>query len=256
MTMKINSKEYTSDYFKSDKKYYNPMSFLVLAPTFSFLLPAILYSINIGNSENKKKMMNYIIFFIFLFAFTCIVNFFSYDAIVGLVGENNFKHIYAGFNGGFGAYFYSKQEPHYKIWKNLGGKNKSLVLPIFLAITVCIPIIYYLVNNPFANVSEYIQGKHKIYYDEEISETEIKELFSKLKEIGVIKDNDTFEALIKNTSKSYEYYFAVKDEYIDSEEVKEIKIELENNINKEGFLKKKFVLVQVDSSYNKVGKLN
>jgi len=194
------------------KKLWNPVSFIIISPIFSFLPAAILYSLNWGRLGYIKKRNYFLFGSIAAFIVLCAAAYFISDTLA--------LGVCTGINVAAGVYMTRTQTQAYKTHLESGGKKASLLLTLILCIGISALLIWAFVM--VANVPEdsLMFGDDEIYYTESIETKNVQSLGEYLTEIGLFADDgQTVSVKLDKQDGVYIVSLAVVEEALEQEEV-------------------------------------
>jgi hypothetical protein len=237
--------------FKQDKRYYNPKTFPILAPLFSFLLPAILYGINIKRTGSCRKGNIIIAVSILLevVLFTIIVLF---SDLIDKYINNLSKYFFEGINIAIGTGLYFGQKTQYDNWKVYGLNPKSIFLPIAITFLPLGVYIYLFFTNPFASNPIYEYKKNSIAYEQSINSTLVHDLCDELFNMGIFTNESSFNFFLQDSVDAYQLQIPVIKEFQNSDNIKKLLMQIEITLNDSKHFGKKVVVIQVDENFNGV----
>jgi hypothetical protein len=177
-----------NELFDQDKRYYNPKYFIFLAPLFSFVLPGVLFGINIRNSESKTKGNQFIVLTAVCGAVLFTGLYFLGAYSQQFVGDSS-KYIFEGLNVGIGIFLFQKQKMAYQQWKSYGKKPKYVLFPILIAIIPVAILIELTVSNHFVNKTLYNYGNNNIYYSNNMDKGNVEKIVNAYKATGIMKED-------------------------------------------------------------------
>jgi hypothetical protein len=234
----------------SNIRLWNPKYFVVLSPIFSFLLPGILFSMNIGQLGDRKKQKIYIAGFIislvlFMFCFYLMPD--DWGNIPKYIGE--------AVNIAIGSYLYKLQKSDYENWKLSGQKNKSFLLPVIISIIPVIAIIGFLIYANKFERSEYKEKEDVIFYDKGIPLNDVKILYKGLEDWGVFEvDEKVFSGLMIDEGKQYGFGWSYKEGIVFDKSIEAMKENFEEFFNSNYKMKKRIEFIPLDSNYERMKK--
>lgn len=245
MNILANTQIQQQETFLKDRKYYNPLWFIILGLFSPFLISAILFSINIGETNGKKVRNSYIIgaviastiFFILLYL------------VVPHIDAKS-ASIFASINNAICFTLYFMQKKPYKEWKANGGKVKSILIPVFITTILFILIIFSTIFPIQSGLKEYNIENSTIYYNSKIPEKEVIALGKFLSDVGLIKKGEISRFKLEIMNDEYCFIFPTKNEYLNSEQIKEFRDIFNLEINNKNEFSKKIQFFQSDADYN------
>jgi hypothetical protein len=237
-----------NEQFDQNKRYYNPKYFIFLAPLFSFVLPGILFGINIRNSESKTKGNQFILLTAICGSVLFTGLYFLGAYFQQFVGDSS-KYIFEGLNVSIGIYLFQKQKIAYQQWKSYGKKPKYMIFPILIAIIPVAILIVLTVSNHFVNKTLYNYGNNNIYHSDNMDKGDVEKIVNAYIDTGIMKEDNEMVLLIEDHPTEYWFYIPIKNEKVNSESTKKFLTSLENYFNDKKVVSKKMVVIQTNEKF-------
>lgn len=245
-----NNHEKSMDTVKK-KGLWNPKNFIVISILFSFLPSAIMYSINYGRLNNKRKrnisLIIYGLIFIIFLASTFLLD--------EVISNSMFRSIFIGLNIGIAIYLRYDQIKLYESYIEDGGKKASIVIPVIICLTFTLltvgAIVYtYNYNYNIPNTYQIIQGD-ELYYTENISLDEVEKLGEYLEDTEMFfNDDNSISVKVDKIESDYIFSLIVLEEDKDDEEVIEIAKTLSQYLSSDVFNNNKVIVNLCDDRFN------
>lgn len=195
------------EYEYSNKKLWNPNSFVGLSIVFSFLPAAILYSLNLGRLGLTKKRNILLISFISLFLILVSISMYADSKIM--------KPLFFAINIGIGAYLGRKQKETYENHIKLGGNKASYLIPMIICLVSLTFIAYLIISTKNIPESSLKINDDELYYTKNVQIEEVNKLGNYLTEGGMfVKDENKISVKIDKRNNTYIFSFPIEKEFL------------------------------------------
>jgi hypothetical protein len=229
-------------------RLYNPLAFPILAPLFSLLLPGILYSINVGRINGRKKRNLLILLFagleVLLFAAV-----FIFSPILG----NYAKYAFEAINIFVGVVLQQNQKAAYQEWLVGAQKPRRVIWPIAIACVPVAMIVFFMLKLPTASANVHETLGDKVYYGQGVTETDARTVADDLVKAGLFaKDQNTFELMLKKDPDGLVLLIPLKKEFIGTNEAVDFVSRIEKALKEDAYYKDKMRVVASDTKFREV----
>jgi hypothetical protein len=238
----------TNELFDKNKRYYNPKYFIVLAPLFSFVLPGVLFGINVRNSESKTKGNQFIVLTAICGAVLFTGLYFLGTYFQQFISDSS-KYIFEGLNVSIGFVLFQKQKMAYQQWKIYGKKPKFILFPILISVIPVAILVGLTVSNHFVDKTLYNYGNNNIYYSSNMDKGDFEKIVNAYKATGIIKENSEMVLLIEDHPTEYWFYIPIKNDQVNSESTNKFLTGLENYFNDKKMVSKKLKVIQTNEKF-------
>ena len=230
-------------------KIYNPLIFIILSPIFSFLLPGILFSVNIGRMGNRRKQYFFLALFITLFLIFLAFSYYLIpDSAMGFD-----RIVFMGINIGMGYSLYHFQKADYDGWILCGAKKTFPGWYIFVGSILLglMTVLIYLSRHPElneGNMGVYKEKEDTLFYDRTIPIDDIKTLYAGLEKLEAFQEDQHLQSpILVDRKDMYLLEWPMNEGVVYDAKIESIKEQLEEYINGNLKLKKPLQFIPVDS---------
>lgn len=241
------------DQFDLTKRYYNPKIFIFLAPLFSFILPGVLFGINVYNSKGKKRGIQSLAFVLlsgicFFITVILLGNYFQ-----KFIGGNS-KYFFEAINIGIGALLYDKQRKQFKTWLTLGGKPKNILPPVLISVVPVALLVWAALANQFVNTELFEYGNNDIYYSKEINGNEVEKIVNAFLTTRIMNEKSEMLLIIKKHTNEYWFLIPIKKDAINRTETMKMLNSIEIVLNTNSNISKEIKVIQMNEKFKIVNR--
>ncbi|GAA0180128.1 hypothetical protein SH2C18_28760 [Clostridium sediminicola] len=236
-----------TEYPLNKKGLWNPKKFILISVLFSFLPVAILYSINYGRLNNKRKRNISLIIYSVIFVTVPALGF----LLDGFVSDSAFASMVTALSVSIAFHLKNDQMKLYEEHIENGGKKASFMIPVVICLTFTVLILgtfIYTINIP--DKYKIIQGD-ELYYTENISIDEVEKLGKYLEENEIfIDDENIISVKIDKIERDYIFSIVIFEDQKESEEVIEFAKILREYLSLDVFNYHKVIVNLCDDRFN------